>query len=39
MVLDGHVQAIFSIAFSPNGFGCVFSLFFQKIIHFACLIT
>jgi U4/U6 small nuclear ribonucleoprotein PRP4 len=22
MVLDGHVQAIYAIAFSPNGFGC-----------------
>ena len=22
MVLDGHVQAIFSMAFSPTGFGC-----------------
>jgi U4/U6 small nuclear ribonucleoprotein PRP4 len=22
MVLDGHIQAIFSIGFSPNGFGC-----------------
>ncbi len=23
MVLDGHVQAIYSIGFSPNGFGCI----------------
>lgn len=29
MVLDGHVQAIFSIGFSPNGFGC-FLLVFSK---------
>lgn len=31
MVLDGHVQAIYSIAFSPNGFGCSF--------HFARVLT
>jgi len=28
MVLDGHVQAIFALAFSPNGFGC----FIQSLI-------
>ena len=29
MVLDGHVQAIFSIAFSPNG--CALLLLYQKL--------
>lgn len=33
MVLDGHIQAIFATAFSPNGFGCFSLVDSQLLIH------
>ena len=33
MVLDGHVQAIFAIDFSPNGFACFCYLTIERIAH------
>lgn len=34
MVLDGHVQAIYALGFSPNGFGCVCDVLRPLLITF-----